>query len=65
VQGRLLDQDLQYTIHSKCSNSGRTIEIVVDSDLNIGSVTDGATPMYSMALVDTEKMREKSIIDVF
>ena len=41
------------------------MEIAVDSDLTIGRVTDGADPMYSMALVDTEKMKEKSIVDVF
>ena len=41
------------------------MEISVDSDLNIGRVTEGADPMYSMALMDTETMKEKSIIDVF
>ena len=56
---------MEYTINSTCANSGRSLEINVDSDLNIGQVTDGARPMYSMALMDTEKMREKSIIDVF
>ena len=65
VQGRLFDQNLEYTIHSSCSNSGRPIEIDIDSDLNISRVTAGASPMYSMALIDTEKMKEKSIIDVF
>ena len=65
VQGRLLDRDLEYTIQSSCANSGRPMEIAIDSDLNIGQVTEGARPMYSMALIDTEKMKEKSIIDVF
>jgi len=65
VQGRLQDQDLEYTIHSTCSNSGRPIEIGIDSDLTIGRVTDGASPMYSMALMNTDTMKEKSIIDIF
>ena len=65
MQGRLQDKDLEYTIHSACANSGRPIEIAVDSDLNIGQVTEGARPMYSMALMNTETMTEKSIIDVF
>jgi hypothetical protein len=65
VQGRLSDRNLEYTIHSACANSGRTIEIEVDSELNIGRVTDGARPMYSMAIMNTETMTEKSIIDVF
>jgi hypothetical protein len=65
VQGRLSDQTLEYTISSRCSNSGRPIEIDIDSDMNISRVTEGASLMYSMALIDTEKMKEKSIIDVF
>jgi hypothetical protein len=48
-----------------CASSGRPIEIGMDSDLNIRTVTQGATPMYSMTLMDTETMKEKSIIDVF
>jgi hypothetical protein len=65
VQGRLLNQNLEYTIRSNCASSGRPIEIGVDSDLNIRTMTQGAAPMYSMALINTERMKEKSIIDVF
>lgn len=65
MQGRLQDRNLEYTIYSNCSNTGRPIEIAIDSDLNIGRVTDGASPMYSMALINSETMKEKSIIDIF
>jgi hypothetical protein len=65
VQGRLKNQNLEYTIHSRCASSGKPLEISIDSDLNISSITEGAAPMYSMALVNTEKMKGKNIIDVF
>jgi len=65
VQGRLQNQNLEYTIHSRCASSGKPLEIGIDSDLNISSMTVGAAPMYSMALMNTDKMKERSIIDVF
>lgn len=65
MQGRLQNQNLEYTIRSTCASSGRPIEIGIDSDLNVRTVTQGAAPMYSMTLMDTERMKEKSIIDVF
>ena len=65
MQGRLQNQNLEYTINSRCANSGKPLEIGIDSDLNIRTMTQGAAPMYSMALIDTERMKEKSIIDVF
>jgi hypothetical protein len=33
--------------------------------MNITGMTEGAEPMYSMALLNTDKMKEKSIVDVF
>jgi hypothetical protein len=65
VYGNLQDKDLTFTINTKCANSGREIQIEIDSALNIISMTEGADPMYSMALINTDKMKEKSIVDVF
>jgi hypothetical protein len=65
VYGRLQNKDLTFTIDTKCANSGREIKIELDSDLNITSMTEGADPMYSMALINTDKMKEMSIVDVF
>jgi hypothetical protein len=33
--------------------------------MNITFMTEGADPYYSMALINTDKMKEKSIVDVF
>ena len=35
MQGRLQNQNLEYTINSKCASSGKPLEIGIDSDLNI------------------------------
>jgi hypothetical protein len=65
VYGRLQNKDLTFTINTKCANSGKEIQIDLDSEMNITSMTEGAEPMYSMALINTDKMKEKSIVDVF
>jgi len=65
VYGSLQNKDLTFIINTKCANSGREIEIKLDSDLNIKAMSEGAEPVYSMALINTDKMKEKSIVDVF
>lgn len=65
MYGRLQNKDLTFTINTKCANSGKEIQIDLDSEMNITSMTEGAEPMYSMALINTDKMKEKSIVDVF
>jgi len=65
VYGRLQNRNLTFTIHTECANSGRQIEIKLDSELNITRMTEGADPMYSMALINTGKMKEASIVDIF
>jgi hypothetical protein len=65
VYGRLQNKSLTFTIDTKCANSGKKIHIDLDSDMNIIFMTEGADPFYSMALINTDKMKEKSIVDVF
>jgi hypothetical protein len=65
VYGRLQNKDLTFTINTNCANSGKQIQIEIDSEMNIISMTEGADPMCSMALINTDKMKEKSIVDVF
>ncbi|MDH3391991.1 MAG: hypothetical protein OEL85_09370 [Desulfobulbaceae bacterium] len=65
MYGRLQNKDLTFTINTKCANSGKEIQIDLDSEMNITFMTEGAEPMYSMALINTDKMKEKSIVDVF
>jgi len=65
VYGRLQNKDLTFTINTKCANSGKEIQIDLDSEMNITGMSEGSEPMYSMALINTDKMKEKSIVDVF
>jgi hypothetical protein len=65
VYGRLQNKELTFTIDSKCANSGKPIKIELDSELNITAMTDGAEPMYSMPIINSDRMKEPSIVDVF
>jgi hypothetical protein len=65
VYGRLQNKALTFTINTACANSGKQIQIDLDSDLNITGMTEGANPIYSMALINTDRMKEISIVDIF
>jgi len=65
VYGRLQNKELSFTVHSECANSGRQIEIELDSELNITGVTDGSDPMFCLPLMDTARTKEPSIVDIF
>jgi hypothetical protein len=65
VYGRLQKKKLSFTIQSQCANSGRQIEIALDSDLNIANVTDGSDPMFCLPLVSLAKTKRPSIVDLF
>ena len=52
-------------MQSECANSGRQIEIALDSELNITNVTDGSDPMFCLPLVSLAKTKSPSIVDVF
>ncbi|MFC1817066.1 hypothetical protein ACFL0M_14275 [Thermodesulfobacteriota bacterium] len=65
VYGRLQNRKLTFAVHSQCANSGRQIHIELDSDLNIISVPEGSDLYYSMALMNTDRMKEPSIVDIF
>jgi len=41
------------------------MKIELDSNLNITSVDEGSEPMYCIALMDTAKTKEPSIVDIF
>jgi hypothetical protein len=56
---------LSFTIEAKCANSGRRIEIALDSELNISKVTDGADPMFCLPIVQLAKTKNPSIVDIF
>ena len=65
MYGRLQEKDLSFTILSECANSGRQIEIALDSKLQITKVTDGSDPMFCIPLVTLAKTKSPSIVDIF
>ena len=65
MYGRLQDSKLNFTVRTVCANSGRRITIELDSDLNIASAPVGSEPVISLTIFDSEKMKEKSIVDIF
>jgi hypothetical protein len=65
VYGRLLEKKLSFTIQAECANSGRQIEIALDSELNISSVTGGSNPMFCAAIVPLAETKQPSIVDIF
>lgn len=65
MYGRLQEKDLSFTIQSECANSGRKIEIALDSELNITKIPEGSYPMLCVALVSLLKTKRPSIVDIF
>jgi hypothetical protein len=65
VYGKLTKKELSFTIRAECANSGRQIEIALDSELNIKNVTDGSDPMFCLPIVPLANTKELSIVDVF
>jgi len=65
VYGRLQKKELSFTIQAECANSGRQIEIALDSELNISKVTGGSDPMFCLPIAPLAKTKRPSIVDVF
>jgi hypothetical protein len=65
VYGRLQKKELSFTIQAECANSGRQIEIALDSELNIKNVKHGSDPMFCLPIVTLANTKEPSIVDIF
>ena len=65
VQGRLGEEYLVVTIESECGCCGRELEIVIDSDMKIHSVSEGAEPMVFQPDVHWDDFNEPNIIHVY
>jgi hypothetical protein len=65
VYGRLRNRELAFTVHSECAKSGKQIKIELDSDLHITGMTEGSDPLYCLTLINTDRMKEPSIVDIF
>ena len=65
MYGKLKNEALSFTIEAQCANSGRQIEIALDSDLKINHVPDGSDPMFCLPIIPLSNIKEPSIVNVF
>lgn len=65
VQGQLRNEKLECLITSKCAQTGRTLHIEIDSELNYKVQEPGATPLLTAPIVNFAELGDPSIIDAF
>ena len=65
MQGQLRNEALDFIIATKCSQSGRTLHIEIDGELNYRVQESDAEPLLSVPMVDFSSLKDPSIIDVF
>jgi hypothetical protein len=65
VQGQLRKEELDFIITSKCVQSGRTLHIEINANLNYTVQEPDSAPLLSVPLVDFGELKEPSIIDAF
>jgi hypothetical protein len=65
VQGQLRDESLSFTLESACAQSGRSIQIEIDGELNYRVLRGDAEPLLFVPLVDVDRLKDPSIIDAF
>ena len=53
------------TIDTQCANSGKSIRIQFDSDLNLQHVEEGSEPLICAPKVNLVETKEPSIVDIF
>jgi hypothetical protein len=65
VQGRLRNKQLVVKIESECAHCGRGLKIVLDSEMEIRSVSAGAEPMVFQPDVNWAQFDEPNIIHAY
>ena len=63
VQGRLSDRTLTASLRTECAQSHQEITLRVDSELRVDRVTDAASPVISLPLVNFKKLDVDYIYD--
>jgi len=53
------------TIDTQCAQTGRPLQIQLDSELISQVQQHDATPLFSTPLIDLSKLKDPSIIDAF
>ena len=65
VQGRLREETLSVAVHTECACCARPIDLEIDSDLCCRVLSDDASPLLSVPLVDPSRLEAPNIIDDF
>jgi hypothetical protein len=65
VQGRLLDTELNCTIETECSESGRPIGFSLDSELRYTVYPPAQNPLFVVPLIDLPNLDAPCIVDDF
>jgi hypothetical protein len=65
VQGHLRGEPLTLTLDTECAHCARPIRLQMDGNLNTTVLSEGATPIVFVPLVDVAKLDDPSIIDAF
>jgi hypothetical protein len=65
VQGRLLDKKLSVRIEINCADTGRGLEITVDSEMGFEVLSEGAEPLVFSPQIDWNTFKQANIIDAF
>ncbi len=65
VQGRLRQEKLAVTVRSECACCGRPIELEIDSEMHCRVLSEGASPLLTVPMVDFRRLEAPNIIDDF
>jgi hypothetical protein len=65
VQGQLRAENLSFAIQTECAHCHQPIRLEMDSRLNYRILSEGATPLIFVPMVDFGKLTDPSIIDAF
>ena len=65
MQGRLKNETLSVAIRTECACCGRAMDLEIDSDLSHRVLSDGASPMLTVPMIDFRRLEAPNIIDDF
>ena len=65
VQGRLREETLTVGVRTECACCAQPIELEIDSELRCRVLSDGASPLLTVPLVDVRRLEAPNIIDDF
>ncbi len=65
VQGRIRQETLSVRVRSECACCARPLELEIDSELRCRVLSDGASPLVTVPMVDFRRLKAPNIIDDF